>query len=204
MNELAIVFNRMGISTFDVLEAAKSKWNFLPFSPGLVGGHCIGVDPYYLTHKAQALGYHPEIILAGRRLNDSMPSFVVAQLIKEMVKMDISISGSKILVLGLTFKENCPDIRNTKILDLVDELNDFNSEIHVHDPWVSKKSTEKITSINLIEYPLNNQYDAVIITVSHDEFRAMGPEIIRGFGKEKCVLFDLKNVFDKSQSDLQL
>ena len=189
MNELAIVFNKIGINTNDVLEAAKSKWNFLPFNPGLVGGHCIGVDPYYLTHKAQTLGYHPEIILAGRRLNDSMASYIVSQLIKRMIKRNISIAESKILVLGLTFKENCPDIRNTKVLDLINELKDLNSEIHVHDPWVSKKSVEKFTSFNLIESPKNNEYDAVIIAVSHDQFKTIGPKNIRNLGKKNFVFF---------------
>tara|TARA_B100001059_G_scaffold231951_2_gene268801 strand:- start:1869 stop:3146 length:1278 start_codon:yes stop_codon:yes gene_type:complete len=204
MNELAIVFNKIGINTHDVLEAAKSKWNFLPFSPGLVGGHCIGVDPYYLTHKAQTLGYHPEIILAGRRLNDSMASYIVAQLLKEMIKRDISITGSKILVLGLTFKENCPDVRNTKVLDLVNELKDLNSEVYVHDPWVSKKSIQNFINLNTIDHPKNHEYDAILIAVSHDEYKAMGPKIIRDFGKTKCVVFDIKNIFDKTDSDWQL
>lgn len=204
MNELAIVFNKVGINTNDVLDAAKSKWNFLPFSPGLVGGHCIGVDPYYLTHKAQTLGYHPEIILAGRRLNDSMASYIVFQLIKKMVKKNISIAKSKILVLGLTFKENCPDIRNTKVLDLIRELKDLNSEIHVYDPWVSKKSIEQYSFFNLVRHPKNNEYDAVIIAVSHDEFKSLGAKTIRKFGKKNYIFFDIKNLFDKSESDWQL
>lgn len=204
MNELSIVFNQMGINTSDVLEAAKSKWNFLPFRPGLVGGHCIGVDPYYLTHKAQMLGYHPEIILAGRRLNDSMPSYIIAQLVKEMVKRNISIAGSKILVLGLTFKENCPDVRNTKVLDLVDELKDLNSEVYVHDPWVSEMSVKDFKSVNLVGYPQNGEYDSIVIAVAHDKFRTMGPGTVRDFGKRKCVVFDLKNIFKKTDSDWQL
>ena len=204
MNELSIVFNRMGINTHDVLEAAKSKWNFLPFSPGLVGGHCIGVDPYYLTTKAQTLGYHPEIILAGRRLNDSMPSYIVTQLVKEMVKRNISIAGSKILVLGLTFKENCPDVRNTKVLDLVGELKDMNSEVYVHDPWVSEMSVKDFNSVTLVGCPQNEEYDAIVIAVAHDEFRTMGPKVVRDFGKKNCVVFDLKNIFEKTESDWQL
>lgn len=204
MNELAIVFNKIGISTNDVLEAAKSKWNFLPFTPGLVGGHCIGVDPFYLTYKAQMLGYHPEIILAGRRLNDSMSSYIILQLIKEMLKRDIPIAGSNILVLGLTFKENCPDIRNTKVLDLVNELKDLKSEIDVYDPWVSKKSIEKLSSFNLVENPKDGKYDATIIAVAHDEFKAIGSKKIRHFGKKNSILFDIKNLFDKTESDWQL
>src|SRR5699024_5082875 len=174
INELAVIFNKMGIDTQAVLEAAGTKWNFLPFRPGLVGGHCIGVDPYYLTHKAQAIGYNPEIILAGRRLNDSMGEYVVTQLVKTMIKKRIQVAGAKVLVLGLSFKENCPDVRNTKVIDIVHELEEYNIEVDVYDPWVDKAEAEREYGIAPISKPSNNQYDGIILAVAHKEFAQMG------------------------------
>lgn len=204
VNELAIIFNRMGIDTEAVLKAAGSKWNFLPFRPGLVGGHCIGVDPYYLTHKAQAIGYHPEIILAGRRLNDGMGAYVVAQLVKAMTKKRIHVDGAKVLVMGFAFKENCPDLRNTRVVDIVDELNDYNCDVDVYDPWVNIKEAESEYAIVTISQVQQNTYDAVIIAVAHRDFKAMGSSAIRGLCKKNGVLFDLKYVLGPEESDLRL
>lgn len=204
MNELAVIFNRMGIDTQAVLEAAGTKWNFLPFRPGLVGGHCIGVDPYYLTHKAQAIGYHPEIILAGRRLNDSMGSYVVSQLVKAMLKRRIHINGSRVLVMGLTFKENCPDLRNTRVIDIVRELADYNVEVDVYDPWIDPREAEHEYGVSPVSQPLVGGYDGIIVAVAHNEFRAMGAEKIRQFGKPSHVLYDLKYVLSPAESDLRL
>ncbi len=204
INELALIFNKMGIDTEAVLKAAGSKWNFLPFRPGLVGGHCIGVDPYYLTHKAQAIGYHPEIILAGRRLNDSMGAYVVAQLVKAMTKKRIQVEGAKVLVMGLTFKENCPDLRNTRVVDIVAELKDYNCDVDVFDPWVSVEEAQCEYGITPIAKPDNGNYDAIILAVAHHQFKAMGSESIRAFGKAASVLYDLKYVFSKCESDLRL
>lgn len=204
MNELALIFNKMDIDTEAVLEAAGTKWNFLPFRPGLVGGHCIGVDPYYLTHKAQSIGYHPEIILAGRRLNDSMATYVGAQLVKAMTKNKIQVEDSKVLLMGLTFKENCPDLRNTKVVDIITELDEYNIKVDVYDPWVSPEEAEHEYGITPIKEPEEGQYDAIIVAVSHKQFVKMGPEQIRRFGKQKHVLYDLKYVFDASESDLRL
>jgi len=204
INELAIIFNRMGIDTEAVLEAAGTKWNFLPFRPGLVGGHCIGVDPYYLTHKAQAIGYHPEIILAGRRLNDSMGAYVVSQLVKSMLKKRIHIEGAKILVMGLAFKENCPDLRNTRVIDIVRELREFNTQVDVYDPWVSVSEAEHEYDITPISAPEKSSYDAVILAVGHQQFRNMGVEAIRELGKSKHVLYDLKYILPSEQVDLRL
>jgi UDP-N-acetyl-D-glucosamine/UDP-N-acetyl-D-galactosamine dehydrogenase len=204
INELAIIFNRMGIDTEAVLTAAGTKWNFLPFRPGLVGGHCIGVDPYYLTHKAQSIGYHPEIILAGRRLNDSMGTYVVAQLIKAMTKRRIHVDGAKILVMGLTFKENCPDLRNTRIVDIVAELRDYNCDVDVFDPWVSVDESKKEYRINAISKPQAGDYDAVILAVAHRQFKAMGVEKIRKFCKPVHIIYDLKYIFSSSEVDLRL
>jgi len=183
MNELAMIFNKMGIDTEAVLKAAGSKWNFLPFRPGLVGGHCIGVDPYYLTHKAQAIGYHPEIILAGRRLNDSMGGYVVAQLIKAMTKKRIEVDGARVLVMGFAFKENCPDLRNTRVVDIVTELKDYNCQVEVYDPWVMADEVESEYGITSVVVPELGIYDAIIVAVAHDQFKAMGPASIRRFGK---------------------
>jgi UDP-N-acetyl-D-galactosamine dehydrogenase len=204
INELAIIFNKMGIDTEAVLKAAGSKWNFLPFRPGLVGGHCIGVDPYYLTHKAQAIGYHPEIILAGRRLNDSMGAYVVAQLVKAMTKKRIQVEGAKVLIMGLTFKENCPDLRNTRIVDIVAELKDYNCDVDVYDPWVSIEESQHEYSITPIAQPNSGSYDAIILAVAHYQFKDMAAAAIRALGKPTAVLYDLKHVLSAQESDLRL
>ncbi len=204
INELALIFNRMGIDTEAVLKAAGSKWNFLPFRPGLVGGHCIGVDPYYLTHKAQAIGYHPEIILAGRRLNDSMGAYVVAQLVKAMTKKRIQVEGAKVLVMGLTFKENCPDLRNTRVVDIVAELKDYNCDVDVYDPWVSVEEAQHEYGITPIGKANTGGYDAIILAVAHHQFKDMGAAAIRALGKPNAVLYDLKYVLATQESDLRL
>ena len=204
INELALIFNKMGIDTEAVLEAAGSKWNFMPFRPGLVGGHCIGVDPYYLTHKAQAIGYHPEIILAGRRLNDSMGAYVVAQLVKTMTKRRIQVEGAKVLVMGLTFKENCPDLRNTRVVDIVTELQDYNCEVDVYDPWVTAEESQCEYGITPVDEPKVGGYEAIILAVGHQQFRRMGAAAIRTLGKESHVLYDLKYVLTAEESDLRL
>jgi len=204
INELALIFNKMGIDTEAVLKAAGSKWNFLPFRPGLVGGHCIGVDPYYLTHKAQAIGYHPEIILAGRRLNDSMGTYVVAQLVKAMTKKRIQVEGAKVLVMGLTFKENCPDLRNTRVVDIVAELKDFNCGVDVYDPWVTIEEAQYEYGITPIAQPNAGSYDAIILAVAHYQFKDMGAAAIRALGKPTAVLYDLKYVLSAQESDLRL
>ena len=204
INELAIIFNKMGIDTEAVLEAAGTKWNFLPFRPGLVGGHCIGVDPYYLTHKAQAIGYHPEIILAGRRLNDSMGAYVVTQLVKGMIKKKIQVEGAKVLVLGLSFKENCPDIRNTKIIDIVHELKEYHMDVDVYDPWVDANEAEHEYAITPVQSVKADTYDAVILAVAHNQFKEMGVTEIRALGKTNHVLYDLKYVLETTESDIRL
>ena len=204
INELAVIFNKMGIDTEAVLKAAGTKWNFLPFRPGLVGGHCIGVDPYYLTHKAQSIGYHPEIILAGRRLNDGMGAYVVTQLVKAMLKKRIQVEGAKLLVLGLSFKENCPDIRNTKIIDIVHELQEYHIQADVYDPWVDASEAEHEYGITPVQTLENGQYDAVILAVAHEQFKAMGVDAIRALGKAEHILYDLKYVLSQSESDLRL
>ena len=204
INELALIFNKMDIDTEAVLKAAGSKWNFLPFRPGLVGGHCIGVDPYYLTHKAQSIGYHPEIILAGRRLNDTMSTYVVAQLVKAMNKRQIQVSGAKVLVMGFSFKENCPDIRNTRVVEIVSELKDYNCMIDVYDPWVTIEDAQSEYGITLISQLNQGNYDAVIIAVAHKQFKKMGAAIIRALGKPTSVLYDLKYVLSAQESDLRL
>lgn len=204
INELALIFNRMGIDTEDVLKAAGTKWNFLPFRPGLVGGHCIGVDPYYLTHKAQSIGYHPEIILAGRRLNDSMGAYVVTQLVKKMIKKKIQVEGAKVLLLGLSFKENCPDIRNTKIIDIVKELEEYHIEVDIYDPWVDSAEAEHEYNIQPINNPKSAEYDAIILAVAHEQFKQMGAKEIRKFGKAEHVLYDLKYVLTQQESDIRL
>ena len=204
INELAIIFNKMGIDTEAVLQAAGTKWNFLPFRPGLVGGHCIGVDPYYLTHKAQAIGYHPEIILAGRRLNDSMGAYVVTQLVKGMIKKKIQVEGAKVLVLGLSFKENCPDIRNTKIIDIVHELKEYHMDVDVYDPWVEASEAEHEYAITPVQSVKTDTYDAVILAVAHNQFKEMGVTEIRALGKANHVLYDLKYVLETAESDIRL
>lgn len=207
INELAVIFNKMGIDTEAVLTAAGTKWNFLPFRPGLVGGHCIGVDPYYLTHKAQAIGYNPEIILAGRRLNDSMGEYVVTQLVKTMIKKRIQVEGAKVLILGLSFKENCPDVRNTKVIDIVHELKEYNIDVDVYDPWVDAEEAQQeygITPINDIANLESNSYDGIILAVAHNQFVDMGVEQIRDLGKSNHVLYDLKYLFNSELSDIRL
>lgn len=204
INELAIIFNKMGIDTEAVLKAAGSKWNFLPFRPGLVGGHCIGVDPYYLTHKAQAIGYHPEIILAGRRLNDGMGAYVVSQLVKAMVKRKIQVDGARVLVMGLTFKENCPDLRNTRVVDIVRELAEYNIKVEVYDPWVNSEETRHEYGIPSIDEPTEDTYDAIVLAVAHGQFRQLGAARIRAFGKPLHVLYDLKYLLAPDDSDLRL
>lgn len=204
INELALIFNKIGIDTEAVLKAAGSKWNFMPFRPGLVGGHCIGVDPYYLTHKAQAIGYHPEIILAGRRLNDSMGAYVVAQLVKAMTKKRIQVESARVLVMGLTFKENCPDLRNTRVVDIVAELKDYNCHVDVYDPWVSIEEAEHEYGITPIASPGVGLYDAIILAVAHHQFKDMGASAIRALGKATAVLYDLKYVLSTQESDLRL
>lgn len=204
INEFSLIFNRLGIDTEDVLLAAGSKWNFLPFRPGLVGGHCIGVDPYYLTYKAQVIGYHPEIILAGRRINDEMPTYVATQLIKSMANHDIKLSGAKILILGFTFKENCPDIRNTKVIEIVKELKSYNCDVDVFDPWVKNADVIVEYEITPIGYLEPECYDAIVLAVGHSEFKEMGPLAIRALGKPLHVFYDLKSIFDKQYSDMRL
>ena len=204
INELAIIFNKMGIDTEAVLQAAGSKWNFLPFRPGLVGGHCIGVDPYYLTHKAQAIGYHPEIILAGRRLNDSMGGYVVAQLVKAMTRRRVQVDGARILVMGLAFKENCPDLRNTRVVDIVAELKDYNCQVDVYDPWAAREEAEHEYGITPVAQPESGTYDGIILAVAHHQFKAMGAAAIRALGKPNHVLYDLKYLLPAAESDLRL
>ncbi|MEZ8991512.1 Vi polysaccharide biosynthesis UDP-N-acetylglucosamine C-6 dehydrogenase TviB [Vibrio breoganii] len=203
INELSIIFNKLNIDTLEVLEAAGTKWNFLHFRPGLVGGHCIGVDPYYLTHKAQTVGYHPEMILAGRRLNDGMGQYVVSELVKKMLKQRIHVEGANVLVMGLTFKENCPDLRNTKVVDIVSELKEYNINVDVVDPWCSSEEAQHEYGLSLSE-PKSDHYDAIILAVGHNEFKAMGAEEIRKLGKESHVLYDLKYVLDKADVDMRL
>lgn len=205
INELAMIFNRMGIDTEAVLQAAGTKWNFLPFRPGLVGGHCIGVDPYYLTHKAQAIGYHPEIILAGRRLNDGMGAYVVTQLVKRMTQRRMHVQGARVLVMGLAFKENCPDLRNTRVIDIVHELAEYDVKADVYDPWVSTTEAEHEYGITPVATPEPGSYDAIILAVAHQEFKAMGAAGVRALGKRDAhLLFDLKYVFPAEASDLRL
>ncbi|EXB32973.1 MULTISPECIES: Vi polysaccharide biosynthesis UDP-N-acetylglucosamine C-6 dehydrogenase TviB [Acinetobacter] len=204
INELAVIFNKLGIDTEAVLKAAGTKWNFLPFRPGLVGGHCIGVDPYYLTHKAQSIGLHPEIILAARRLNDRMGEYVATQLIKEMVKKRIQIVGSKILVMGLSFKENCPDIRNTKIVDMVKTLKEYDLDLDIYDPWVDIEKAKHEYGLTPITHLQEHHYDAVILAVAHDEFKRMSINEFKALSKENYVLYDLKYVLDAQESDLRL
>jgi UDP-N-acetyl-D-galactosamine dehydrogenase len=204
VNELAMIFNKMGIDTEAVLQAAGTKWNFLPFQPGLVGGHCIGIDPYYLTHKAEAIGYHPEIILAGRRLNDSMGGYVVAQLIKVMTKKRIQVDGARVLVMGLTFKENCPDLRNTRVVDVVKELKEYDCHVDVYDPLVSKEEAQVEYDISPIQQPENGVYDSIILAVAHNQFKSMGVNGIRAFGKTSHILYDLKFVLPAEAVELRL
>ena len=204
INELAMIFNRLGIDTDEVLKAAGSKWNVLPFRPGLVGGHCIGVDPYYLTHKAQSIGYHPEIILAGRRLNDSMGAFVASEVIKLMSRQGTALRGSRALVLGLTFKENCPDLRNTRVVDIVSELTDYGVHCSVCDPWADPRQAHEEYGIELIEPRAGDGYDAVVIAVAHRQFVEMGATNLRSFAKPDGVLYDVKHLFPRDLVDGRL
>jgi len=204
INELSLIFNKLGIDTEEVLKAAGTKWNFLPFRPGLVGGHCIGVDPYYLTHKAQSVGYHPEIILAGRRLNDGMGAYVVSQLVKAMLKKRIHVEGARVLVMGLTFKENCPDLRNTKVVDIISELQDYGVQVDCYDPWINSAEAEHEYGITPIALPEAGKYDAVIMSVAHKQFAEMGVEQIRALGKPRHVLYDLQYGLPVDDSDLRL
>lgn len=204
INELSIIFNELNIDTLEVLEAAGTKWNFLPFRPGIVGGHCIGVDPYYLTHKAQSIGYYPEMILAGRRLNDSMGKYVASQLVKEMIKKDIPVGGAKVLIMGLTFKENCPDLRNTKVIDIASELKDYNIDVDITDPWCSNEEAMDEYGLDIVKTPKNNLYDGIILAVGHNEFKELGATSIRKLGKQKHVLYDLKYILEKNDVDIRL
>ena len=204
INELALIFKKMNIDTEAVLKAAGTKWNFLPFRPGLVGGHCIGVDPYYLTHKANEVGYYPEMILAGRRLNDNMGSYVANEVSKLMTKKRIQISEANILIMGLTFKENCPDHRNTRVVDLVKEFKSFSCNVDVYDPWVNKKQVAEEYKIELINKPIQDKYDAIILAVSHDEFKSLTEGQIRAYGKDNHVLYDIKYLLKANQSDGRL
>ncbi len=204
INELALIFHRLGIDTEEVLKAAGTKWNFLPFRPGLVGGHCISVDPYYLTHKAQQAGYHPEVILAGRRINDGMGPYVAERVIKLMTRKGLHVVGSKILMLGLSFKENCPDLRNTGVVDIIGELTSYNAEVDVYDPWVSKEEAFEEYGLDLIDQPEEGRYDAVVLAVGHDDFEKAGAEGVRRFGRPGSVLFDVKSLFPLEVSDGRL
>ncbi|HAD70574.1 MAG TPA: Vi polysaccharide biosynthesis UDP-N-acetylglucosamine C-6 dehydrogenase TviB [Gammaproteobacteria bacterium] len=204
INELALIFRRLGIDTEEVLKAAGSKWNFLPFRPGLVGGHCIGVDPYYLTHKAMKVGYYPEIILTGRKLNDSMGKYVANEIINLMTKKRIQVVDSNILVMGLTFKEDCPDIRNTRVVDVVQELSGFHCNIEVYDPWIDKEESIREYGITPVEQPEPGKYDAVIIAVAHHQFKAMGITAIRALGKKNHVLYDIKYILPAEKVDGRL
>ena len=204
INELALIFNKMNIDTEAVLQAAGSKWNFLPFRPGLVGGHCIGVDPYYLTHKAQSIGYHPEVILAGRRLNDGMGAYVASQLVKAMTKKSIQVNGARILIMGLAFKENCPDVRNTKVVDVYRELLDYNCQVDIYDPWINSEEALHEYGVQMLPELSGQKYEGIILAVAHQQFKEMGIEKIRSFGQSRNVLYDLKYIFSADQSDLRL
>lgn len=204
INELSMVFNKLGIDTEEVLMAAETKWNFLPFRPGLVGGHCIGVDPYYLTYKAQSIGYSPEMILCGRRINDNMSYYIVGVLVKEMLRKRIHFYGSRILIMGLAFKENCADIRNTKVIDIVKEINEYGGDVDIFDPWVDPVEANKLYGVNMVSKLKPLEYDGIILAVAHDQFKALGCEAIRGYGKPVHVLYDLKYILSKNDSDIRL
>ena len=204
VNELAMIFERLDIDTEEVLIAAGTKWNFLPFRPGLVGGHCIGIDPYYLTYKAEQVGYHPQMILAGRRINDNMGQYVVSQLVKNMIAADISPKSARVLVLGLTFKENCPDLRNTRVVDIVSELATYGTTVDVHDPWVSSEEAEAEYGIDLVRDPEAGAYDAILIAVGHRQFAELGADGIRRFGKPSSLVYDIKYVLPQGAADDRL
>ena len=204
INELAVIFNKMGIDTEAVLQAAGSKWNFLPFRPGLVGGHCIGVDPYYLTHKAESIGYQPEIILAGRRLNDSMGGYVTMQLVEAMTRRRWQVDGARVLIMGLTFKENCPDLRNTRVVDIIEKLKNYKVQTDVFDPWADPAQAQHEYGITPVKNPEPGAYDAIVLAVAHHQFKSMGSQAIRAFGKPDHVLYDLKYLLPVDSSDLRL
>jgi UDP-N-acetyl-D-galactosamine dehydrogenase len=204
INELALIFNRLGIDTEEVLIAAGTKWNFLPFRPGLVGGHCIGVDPYYLTHKAQEIGYHPEMILAGRRLNDSMAMYVANEVVRLMTSRRIHVKGARVLVLGLAFKENCPDLRNSKVVDVVRELEKFGAKVDIHDPWIDSAECQHEYGIRPVKTVKPKSYDAIVLAVAHKEFRTLGLKKIRSYGKAVHVLYDIKYLFKGHEVDGRL
>lgn len=204
VNELALIFDKLGIDTLEVLEAAGTKWNFLNFRPGLVGGHCISVDPYYLTHKAQEIGYYPQVILSGRQINDGMGAFVAEQVVKMLTRRRIHVVGANILILGLAFKENCPDLRNTRVVDIIAELDNYHANVDIFDPWVDAAEADREYGIKLIESPANNHYDAIILAVAHEQFLALGAEAIRNFGTKDSVLYDIKSVLPKDSVDARL
>jgi UDP-N-acetyl-D-galactosamine dehydrogenase len=204
VNELALIFNRLGIDTQAVLEAAGTKWNFLPFRPGLVGGHCIGVDPYYLTHKAQEVGHTPEVILAGRRINDHMGQYVVSQVVKLMLRKRIHVEDANVLILGLTFKENCPDIRNTRVIDIYHEFRDYGANVDIYDPWVHHQEVQHEYQLTPINEPAAGKYDAIILAVAHDQFKQLGVEAIRKFGRRESIIYDIKSVLPAEQVDGRL
>ena len=204
INELALIFHRLGIDTHEVLAASGTKWNFLPFRPGLVGGHCIGVDPYYLTHKAQQVGYHPEVILAGRRINDDMGSHVAQRVVKLMTQRGLPTAGARVLLLGLAFKEDCPDLRNTRVIDIVQELRSYNANVDVHDPWVDPGLAHEEYGIDLVEHPEAGAYDAVVLAVAHRQFAALGVAGVRAYGKANAVLFDVKGALARTEVDGRL
>jgi UDP-N-acetyl-D-glucosamine/UDP-N-acetyl-D-galactosamine dehydrogenase len=204
INELSLIFKRLDIDTLEVLEAAGTKWNFLPFRPGLVGGHCISVDPYYLTHKAQQVGYNPEVILAGRRINDNMGIFIAESVVKMMTQRKSHVVDSNILIMGLTFKENCPDLRNTRVIDIINELRNYNANVSVYDPWADSAEAQHEYGLELIKEPQNGTYDAIILCVGHNKFREMGADAIRALGKPNHVLFDVKHILPKDAVDARL
>ena len=204
VNELAIIFNKMGIDTISVLEAAGTKWNFLPFRPGLVGGHCIGVDPYYLTHKAESIGYYPQVILAGRRINDGMGAYIASEMVKAMMRRRIQVNGARVLMLGLTFKENCPDLRNTKVVDVIAELEDYGVQVDVFDPWADHAEAQHEYGIALVDAPEKGAYDGIIGAVAHHQFKAWDAAQLAALGAESCVVYDLKNTLPAETVDLKL
>jgi UDP-N-acetyl-D-galactosamine dehydrogenase len=204
INEFALILHKVGVDTSEVLAAAGTKWNFLNFRPGLVGGHCIGVDPYYLTHKAEALGYHPEVILAGRRINDGMGPYVARELVRELAGREVPVQGARVLVMGLAFKENCPDFRNTRVIDIVEDLVRQGAAVDVWDPWIDVGEAKQAYGLDLIEAPVTGVYDAVVLAVAHQQFLDMGAEAVRALGKPGAVVFDVKSVLPKEASDFRL
>ena len=204
INEFAMIFNRLGIDTQEVLAAAGTKWNFLKFTPGLVGGHCIGVDPYYLTSKAEEAGYHPQVILAGRRINDGMGGYIAQELVKTMIRREIPVRGARVLVMGLAFKENCPDLRNTRVIDIVRQLADYDIQVDVHEPWADPAEAAREYGIQLTPKPEQGAYDAIVIAVAHEEFRRMGVEAIRRLGCPGAVVYDVKSILPRGEADLRL